>query len=202
MSARLDLDFMYVDHTKRKLSLHNTKYCLVSPHCPKSQQVLRSSWFSSSATSFLKVKKKNGLRHVKSVWYRFLQFLFSFNTKKCEWRLVLLLLTVVMLNDRLLCWPRGCLKKVELQQPVLQTQKNNLKSIHGAIINFLWHRWRKTKDFFVLCSGNYLLGIVSCFCFSFALRHLCPGHEVNARVNTRIASCKPNLHRHCGLQPH
>ena len=42
---------------KRKLSLHNTKYCLVSPHYPKSQQVLRSSWFSSSATSFLKVKK-------------------------------------------------------------------------------------------------------------------------------------------------
>ena len=60
MSARLDLDFMYVDQTKRKLSLHNTKYCLVSPHCPKSQQVLRSSWFSSSATSFLKIKKKMG----------------------------------------------------------------------------------------------------------------------------------------------
>ena len=81
MSARLDLDFMDVDQTKRKLSLHNTKYCLVSPHCPKSQQVLRSSWFSSSATSFLKVKKKMGYATLNLFGTVFCNFSFPLTPK-------------------------------------------------------------------------------------------------------------------------
>ena len=40
-------------------------------------------------------------------------------------------------------------------------------------------RWRKAKDFFVFCWGKIFLVLFQ-DCCSFALRHLCPVHKINA----------------------
>ena len=43
------------------------------------------------------------------------------------------------------------------------------------------HKWRKTKDFFVFCSGKICLVLVQGRC-SFVLRHLCQVHKINAKT--------------------